>query len=174
VPLAVAPTEAPAAFVSNAAFSALSSDAAPFVIGRAIADLHPVLWARVSFKTVSELRMLLETAHRVAEMETPQAASASTFAASIRRAMTREEHDELHRALQAIERRNRPPEVEHWLHVTSATAVRVGLLLSGSVDVAWRALQAEKKASLRADLVTFAVSEEHMHLRETIGLAVRG
>jgi tetratricopeptide (TPR) repeat protein len=176
--LTVAPTQSPALFVSFQSLDAAPAGALPFVLGRHLAELHPLLLARAAFPTASELRMLYETATRAAQMELPAEADRS-MPALLRKAMSDDERTELDAMTRAIASHGLPPDVETWHHLANVSTMRAGLLLAGNVDAAWEAMRREERlsgafpaAELRAELLTFSVSDEHFRIRQAIGMAV--
>jgi tetratricopeptide (TPR) repeat protein len=170
--LSAAPIQTPALFVSSQAARQLPSDLMPFVVARHVAELHPLFGARAAFRTVSELRMLLDTALRCRE-ERAQSGETARFHAAIRNAMSEDEFAELDALVGKLKGRLEAPDVDGWLHHTNVVCARAGLLMIGSVDAAIRATNLPGGCGsneLRQELLSFAVSEEHMALREVLKL----
>ena len=177
-PFAVSSAGTPVLFVSFSAIDALAPGTLPFVLGRSIAELHPLLVARSAFPTASEMRLLFETAVRAIEED--GTVETSSAVAALRSGLTEDERGELAAAIAMTRDRPQPPDFERFHHLLDVTTMRVGLLLQGVVDRAWEAMRHETRlacdfpaAELRAELLTFAVSGEYLRLRDATGLTVR-
>jgi tetratricopeptide (TPR) repeat protein len=178
VPFAVAPTPAPALFVSLPAAEALPPELLVFLIGRRLAELRPELIAHALFPTLSELRALLQTALRVA-VATPAAPPQNPDEAAIARAMEPIEVEGLRDTVSAIVGTEAHADIRRWLQLADLSASRAALLLTGDVDLAWRAMQREPRSpsdlapdAWRAEMLSFAVSDEYADLRAAIGVDV--
>ncbi len=86
---------------------------------------------------------------------------------------------ELRGAVRRLRERGGSIDVGRFCRALDATARRAGLLLSGALDVAAADLSREPMFSRRrpreervADLLVHSVSEEHLGLRRSLGLAV--
>jgi hypothetical protein len=70
--------------------------------------------------------------------------------------------------------------VKRWLQAADLSMSRVGLLLVGDIEIAWRAIQREPRApgdltpaQWRAEMLAFQESDTYAELREAIGVALR-
>ncbi len=189
-PIRVAPTARPEIQLSLAALDTVPAGSLPFVVGRALADLHPLLAVRSAAQTVvtdsertlctpAKLRSLFEVATRaVAAGE--EACIGDADATALRRALTDQERSELTVFVGMVADRPDAPDFERLHQLLEASATRVGLLLQGAIDRAWAVIVRERgqssalpSAELRQELAMFTVSPEHLALRERLGLNVR-
>jgi tetratricopeptide (TPR) repeat protein len=175
--ICVASAPTPEVHVSFAAIDALPAGSLPFVAGRALAALHPVLAVHAERRTAAQLRDLFAIAAKVVD---PEATIGDEEAATLREALTEDEHRALAAAVTVIGDRATPPDFERLSELIAISALRAGLLVQGAVDRAWAVILRESGQScelpsleLRQELLTFAVGPEHTTLRERTGLAVR-
>lgn len=178
VPFAVAPTPTPALFVSLPAAEAVPPELLVFLVAQRLAELRPELVAHALFPTLSELKTLLKTALRVA-VATRMAPPKDEGEAAIARSLEPQELEGLRYAVSAIVGTEAQADVRHWHQQADLSIGRAGLLLAGDFEVAWRAMQREPRspsdltaAEWRAEMLRFAVSDEHAELREAIGVCV--
>jgi len=178
VPFAVAPTPAPALFVSLPAAEAVPPELLVFLVGRRLAELRPELVAHALFPTLSELRGLLKTAMRVA-VATRDAPPHDPDEAAIAQAMEPIEVEGLRDTVSAIVGTEAHADIRRWLQLADLSVSRAALLLTGDVDLAWRAMQREPRSpsdlapdAWRTEMLSFAVSDEYADLRTAIGVDV--
>ena len=178
VPFAVAPTPTPALFVSMPMVEAVPPELLVFLVGQRLAELRPELVAHALFPTLSELKTLLKTALRVA-VATRTAPPKDSDEAAIARALEPQELEGLREAVSAIVGTEAQADVRHWHQQADLSIARAGLLLTGDFELTWRAMQREPRspsdlapAEWRAEMLRFAVSDEHADLREAIGVCV--
>jgi tetratricopeptide (TPR) repeat protein len=178
VPFAVAPTPAPALFVSLPAVEAVPPELLVFLVARRLAELQPELVAHALFPTLGELKVLSKTALRVA-VATTTAPPQNDEEAEIARAMLPEELEGLRAAVSSIMGAEAHPDVHHWHQQADLSIGRAAVLLTGDLDLAWRAFQREPRSpsdlgpnEWHAEMMRFAVSEEHAELRDAIGVSV--
>ncbi|HEY2516598.1 MAG TPA: hypothetical protein VGI39_37265 [Polyangiaceae bacterium] len=176
-PLVAVPGSAPEVAASFATIDALPAGSIPFVVGRALADLHPVMAVRASCDSPAAMRDLYEHALRTVSRDFESTVDGfDGFLAAI----TDVERAELSAYLQMVEDRPEGPDFDALYRLLDLSALRAGMLLQGGVDRAWAVLVRECRSSgelpgtdLREELLMFAVSAEHVNLRERAGLAVR-
>jgi hypothetical protein len=120
--------------------------------------------------------MLYETTTRAVSLD-PATDEKSSHASALRKAMTDDERTELEEMIRAISAKGLPPDMERWQHLANVSTMRAGLVLLGNVDTAWEAIRREERfsgafpaAELRAELLTFSVSEEFFRMRQAIGM----
>jgi tetratricopeptide (TPR) repeat protein len=178
VPLAVAPSPSPALFVSLEAAEAIPQDLLPFLVARRVAELRPELAAHALFPTVGELKSLLKGAVRAA-LSGPRGDGAKPHERALAQALEPKELEALRNAVSTVIGNAAKVDMRRWVQLADVTLSRVGLLLVGDVDVAWRALAREARSpgdlsanEAREELVAFAVSEEHADLRVAIGVSL--
>lgn len=178
VPFAVAATPTPALFVSLPACETLPPELLRFLAARRLAELRPELLAHALFPTLSELKTLLKTALRVAVTRLG-APGQSEDDAAIARAMTSQELEGLRDAVSSIVGTETRADVRRWHQHADLTTSRAALLLSGDMDLAWRAMQREPRSPAdlapsewRSEMLRFLVSDEHADLRDAIGICV--
>jgi tetratricopeptide (TPR) repeat protein len=176
-PLAVVAAEHPTVVCAIEPLDALPRDTLPFLVGRVLAELQPELAPRAFFPTVTELRSLLATALRFARGT--QDPAHKRFDAELRRTMAHDEIAELRAAVARLTAASPQVDIAKWLRVAGASSARVGLLLAGDVDAAYRGMQRGghgpsdlTPTELRKELLFFAVSDAHAELREAIGVAI--
>jgi tetratricopeptide (TPR) repeat protein len=177
-PLAVAPTPAPALFVSLPAVEAVPPELLVFLVGRRLAELRPELVAHALFPTHTELKTLLKTALRVA-VAGPNAPLQNADEAAIARSLQPFEMEGLREAVSTIVGSGAQAGIRRWMHLADLSISRAALLLTGDVDVAWRSMQREPRqpgdlppADWRKEMLAFAVSDEYTDLRDAIGVNV--
>ncbi len=178
VPLSVAPTPEPALFVSLPAVEALAPDLLPFLVARRLAELRPELVAHALFPTRSELRALLKGALRVA-VSTRASPPKHPDEVEIAAALTPDETEALREAVSSIVGTQSRADIRTWHQQVDLSTSRAALLLTGDLDVAWRAVQQEPRSAAdltttewRAAMLRFFVSDEHGDLRSAIGTSV--
>jgi hypothetical protein len=178
VPFVVAPTPSPAWFVSMPAVEAIPPELLVFQVGRRLAELRPELMAHALFPTLTELKTLLKTALRVA-VATPAAPPQNADEAAIARTLEAREVEGLRDAVSTIVGAHTQADVRGWLQLADLSISRAALLLTGDVELAWRAMQHEPRSpsglapsDWRKAMLTFAVSDEYADLREAIGVNV--
>ena len=181
VPFAVAPTESPALFVSIPAAEAIPSDLLPYLVARRIAELRPDLVAHALFPTEPELKGLLKAAMRIAVAggsPTPGEALKPAELA-LARAMLPSEIEALRGAVSLVIGNAERVEIRRWLKLADASLSRVGMLLAGDFETAWRAMQCEARApgdltpdEWRREMLGFTVSDEYADLRGAIGVSI--
>lgn len=173
---AVAP--GPAFFVALDQVEALPRAVIPFLVGKRIAEMRPELAAKAFFPSKEELTTLLATAVRIHASMAARASLKPTQSALLL-AMSPEERVELTASLEKAQREGATLDLKKWLAYADVSSSRAGLLLAGDVDAAWRGLLRDGKTASdlpalerRAELLRFAVSEEHGELREAIGVSL--
>jgi tetratricopeptide (TPR) repeat protein len=178
LPLSVAPTPEAALFVSLPAVEALAPDLLPFLVARRLAELRPDLVAHALFPTRSELRALLKGALRVA-ISTRAAPPKHPDEAAIAAALEPTEADALREAVSLVVGTQTRADVRTWHQQVDLSTSRAALLLTGDLDVAFRAAQCEPRSPTdltvtewRAEMLRFLVSDEHADLRAAIGTSV--
>jgi hypothetical protein len=179
----------PTIIVSADAVSALTPGMLSFLAGKRLAEHRPALMARALFPSVTELSLILQTAIRIARggvsadvgdgRNRKSKVLSSSFDDAIRRAMSQDELTRLRRAVEALFRPGAAADLARWSQLSDLTATRAGLLLSGSVEVARRAMSHERQHASDLpprvrlkELVLFAVSDEYADLRGAIGVSV--
>jgi tetratricopeptide (TPR) repeat protein len=177
-PFAVAPTPAPALFVSLPAAEAVPPELLVFLVGRRLAELRPELVAHALFPTLTELRSLLMTALRVA-VTTPSAPSQNPDEIAIARALEPFEMEGLREAVSAIVGTEAQADLRRWLQFADLSISRAALVLTGDFDTAWQAMQREARSpgdlprdEWRKHMLAFSVSEKYGELRSAIGVSV--
>lgn len=178
VPMVVAPTAQPTLFVSVPALEGIAPDLLPFLVARRVAELRPELVAHALFPTLSELKALLRGALRVAvatHARPPRGAEEAAVAAAVLPA----EMEELRTAVSAIVGTQKRADVRRWHQQVALATSRAGLLVTGDLDLACRAVQCEGRtaadltpAEWRSEMLRFLVSDEHADLRAAIGVNV--
>lgn len=178
VPLRVAPTPEPALFVSLTALEAIAPDLLPFLVARRLAELRPELVAHALFPTLSELRSLLKGALRVA-IATHAAPPKHPDEVAIAAALGPVETEALREAVSSIVGTQTRADIRAWHQQVDLSTSRAALLLTGDLDVAWRAMQCDPRSPAdltatewRAEMLRFLVSDEHADLRAAIGVGV--
>jgi tetratricopeptide (TPR) repeat protein len=68
-------------------------------------------------------------------------------------------------------RARRSMDISRWSRALVRTGTRIGLLLSGDLLRVGRAVDAEEGAAALDDLISFALSAEHLELRDQLGLS---
>ncbi|HEY8089208.1 MAG TPA: hypothetical protein VIF09_15220, partial [Polyangiaceae bacterium] len=178
VPFVVAATPTPALFVSLPAAEAIPPELLVFLVARRLAELRPELVAHALFPTLGELRTLLKTALRVA-VTSPRTPGQSADDAAIAQALDPHEMEALREAVSAIVGTESRADIRRWHQQADLSIARAALLLTGDFDLAWRGMQCETRSpsdlapgEWRAEMLRFAVSDEHSDLRDAIGVCV--
>jgi len=178
VPFTVAATPTPALFVSLPACETMPLELLRFLIVRRLAELRPELLAHALFPTLSELKTLMKTALRVAVTKLG-APGQSEDDAAIMRAMTSAELEGLRDAVSSIVGVDTRADIRGWHQQADLATSRAALLLTGDMDLAWRAMQREPRSPAdlgatdwRAEMLRFLVSDEHAELRDAVGICV--
>lgn len=178
VPFTVAATPTPALFVSLPACETLPPELLRFLVVRRLAELRPELLAHALFPTLSELKTLLKTALRVAVTRLGAPGQKEDDAA-IARAMEPAELEGLRDAVSSIVGTEAHADIRRWHQQADLSTSRAALLLTGDMDLAWRAMQREPRSPAdlgptdwRAEMLRFLVSDEHADLRDAIGICV--
>ncbi len=178
VPLSVAPTPEAALFVSLPALESIAPDLLPFLVARRLSELRPELVAHALFPTMSELRSLLKGAVRVA-VATRAAPPKHPDEIAIAAALGPAETDALREAVSAVVGAQTRADIRAWHQQVDLSTSRPAVLLTGDLDVAWRAMQCEPRSPAdltatewRAEMLRFFVSDEHAELRAAIGVSV--
>ncbi|HEX8790307.1 MAG TPA: hypothetical protein VF765_05095 [Polyangiaceae bacterium] len=178
VPFAVAATPTPALFVSLQACETLPPELLRFLVVRRLAELRPELLAHALFPTLSELKTLLKTALRVAVTRLG-APGQSEDDACIMRAMQSHELEGLRDAVSSVVGTEARADIRRWHQDADLTTSRAALLLTGDIELAWRAIQREPRSPAdlapsdwRSEMLRFLVSDEHAELRDAIGICV--
>ncbi|WP_176065004.1 hypothetical protein [Anaeromyxobacter diazotrophicus] len=156
-----------------------------FLVARAAARVRArsALADRLSAAALREL--LSATVRLIAPEDTSLGVPAEALARAVARAVPRKVRKALEEPVHAL-LVSGAPEVAEWQEGLAATAGRAGLLVAGDVPAALalvlaegapaagradRAAAARDLAPLR-DLLLFAASDEHLRLRQRLGLAV--
>jgi hypothetical protein len=176
----VAPAPAPALFVSLAAFESTPADLLPFLVARRVGELRPDFIAHALFPTAGELKSLLKASVRIAlATGTNGVSSLKPDEQRLARVMTTKELNDLRAATSTVVGGAERVDIKRWLELADASLSRVGLLLAGDFDTAWRSMQREARApgdlapaEWRKEMLAFAVSDEHADLRGAIGVGV--
>jgi tetratricopeptide (TPR) repeat protein len=178
VPLSVAPTPMPALFVSLPAVEGVPPDLLPFLVARRLSELRPEMLAHALFPTLSEIKSLLKTAVRVA-VATRNAPPKNEDEARIAACLEHAEMEELREAVSRVVGAQDRADLRRWHQQADLSISRAALLLTGDMEVAWRAMQREGRSpsdlapkDWRAEMLRFAVSREHADLRDAIGVSV--
>ncbi len=160
----------PSILLAPAALPMTDARFVPAMVGASVAELHPLLAARVAFRSVSEVRLLLESAMRACPKDTD--ADVSRAHAALRFAMTRDEHEEITEALARLRARPGGASVDAWCLSAMVTSARAALVLTGNLDATYRALApsfGSVAEEIRRELLSFAVSASYVTLRTRIG-----
>jgi hypothetical protein len=178
VPLSIAPAPGPALFVSLDAAASIPDDLLNFLIARRLAELRPELTAHALFPTVGELKSLHKASVRAA-LAGPKGEGAKPQEIALAKALEKRELELLREAVSSVIGVGQHLDIRRWVQLADVTMSRVGLLLAGDIDVAWRALQRETRSpgdlalsESRAEMLAYAVSDEYSELRGAIGVAI--
>ncbi len=178
VPLSVAPTPQAALFVSLPAVEALAPDLLPFLVARRLAELRPSSWPTLCSRRAASFRALLKGALRVA-ISTRAAPPKHPDEAAIAAALEPGEAEALREAVSAVVGTQARADVRTWHQQVDLSTSRAALLLTGDLEVAFRAAQCEPRSATdltitewRAEMLRFLVSDEHADLRAAIGTNV--
>ncbi|MGH7296353.1 MAG: hypothetical protein ACRELB_15545 [Polyangiaceae bacterium] len=178
VPFVVAATPTPALFVSLPAAEAVPRELLVFLVARRLAELRPELVAHALFPTLGELKTLLKTALRVA-VTTHRTPAQGADDAAIAQALAPHEMEALREAVSAIVGTESRADIRRWHQQADLTIARAALLLTGDFELAWRGMQCDTRSpsdltpgEWRAEMLRFAVGDEHADLREAIGVCV--
>ncbi len=172
-----APTRSPALLASIPVLEALPQTLHPFVVGKRVFELMPVLLARAVCPTVTELTAALGSAARiVASDKQPRAPADEALRTKLKRAELAVLADAVS---QGLARGLGVSDVERWSQLADLSSSRAGLLLVGDVELARAALVREPQGPsdmpLREqtrELVTFALSDAFAQMRQVLGAAV--
>ncbi len=178
------PIEPIASLLGSTLLSGWSHPELMFVFGKHL-TLHSGEHAvRAQFPSVIELEALLGAAIKVAIPSfTPRPSSAEAVQrvhGALVRELRPDERERLVHVVAGVAEHGSRPDVGRWMQCSDLTAIRAGLLMCGDLPVAAKVVRQEPTIAgmLSArdkltDLVRFAVSDAHAHLRKALGIAVR-
>jgi hypothetical protein len=175
-----------ALIVSPDTVAAMGTEGLAFIIGKRLAELRPELMARPFFPTTTELAAVLAAAVRITQnpQKRPIAAhepDAATlrFEQAVGATLSSEQRATLLKAIQTAQQSGRKLDVKRWSQLADITSTRAGLLLSGHVDIARKAMMHETQSPCDlpprerlAAMLLWATSDEYAELRAALGIAV--
>ena len=174
--------EAPTVLCGNKAMRGRSLAELAFLVGRHLAyhvGSHRLL---LYFPSIEELTACFLAAIRIIM---PEVAAPATIRASVMELergislrITDAQRAQLAAAVAAFESQGSRANLAEWVAAVERCVTRAGYLLAGDLDVAAGVLGGEPRGVLEAetklaDLLAFAVSEEHHALREAMGVAIQ-
>lgn len=152
-----------------------------FWIGHELSFLWPEHLLRVLVPELSSQAVLILTAVAMAEPEQPlpggQEQAIRAQLSHLTRYMELDDFEAVSAAVRHLLAQPEPFDLARWNRAVEASALRAGLLLSGDVGVACRALASLDLPSAqhqiaRVELLRFALGDLHQSLRSALGLAV--
>ena len=180
-PLAIAPSAVPALVSSCEALDSLSHEAIAFLVGKRLADLRPELFGRTIFPTVTEMTTALAAAVRIVKGEASPDPASTRSDRELASLMTPDERNMLQGAVLRATTAGTKLDVKQWSRLADLSSSRVGLLLSGHVEYARRAMLQDGQNACdlppRArvhQMCLFATSDAFAELRAAIGVDVAG
>lgn len=168
----------PTLSISLATSATVSSDILNFLCTKRLAEQQPALRARSLFPSVQELKQLFFTTTQLA---TSGAGSMMRpgWDGGLGAVMSPEERAALRGLVAGVASSGQKLDVKRWLQLAEVTAMRAGVLISGSLAAAQRAMQLEPRMpddlgaqAWLGELGLYAVSEQYFELRETIHVAI--
>jgi hypothetical protein len=182
--LTSAPAITPTSIAGAAALTGLSNRELVFLCTKHLCDQRSAVRLRVFFPSVSELRILIFSALRLAA---PKIAVPAELEKAVQVTAQELEHHFDSRRLESVGRvvkrwvaDGEKTDVRDWIHAAELTACRAGLIASG--DLASAKFVLEREVSMPGeltlldklrDLVRFAVSDDHLAVRKELGIAIR-
>jgi tetratricopeptide (TPR) repeat protein len=179
--LAAVMTEEPTVVVGQKVLRGRSLPELAFLVGRHLAyhvGAHELL---LYYPSIEELSACFLAAVKIIlpEVEAPPAVrvAATELGRAIGLRLTEGQRVDLAAAVAAFEAQGSVANLAAWVAAVERCATRAGYLLAADLEVAANILRAEPRAVLDAeakiaDLLAFAVSDEHHALRAAMGIAI--
>jgi tetratricopeptide (TPR) repeat protein len=174
--------EEPTVFAGQKVLRGRSLPELAFFVGRHLAyhvGGHRLL---LYYPSIEEMTACFLAALRIILPEVPAPAPMRAAVLELERAIalriTESQRVDLAAAVAAFEAAGSRAHLAEWVAMVERCATRAGYLLAGDLEVAAAILKSEPRSLLdadtkMADLLGFAVSDEHRALREALGIAVQ-
>ncbi len=179
-----APTATPAALASKSLGSGLGLPELAFLWARRLVSFRPEHRITVFLPNAAELEDFVRAAQVLGAGSERSfkrlEGDTKLFGRGLKRHLRGADRGPLEAAAKAVPRESIPAMVSAYRRSIDLCAGRAGLLASGDLSLALRMTErfpqhgAATREEQSADLLTFAVSDEYLALRERLGIALRG
>ena len=152
-----------------------------FVLGKYLTYFHPSHLFAGTYGSAA-LKMLYSAALRFVHPEIKvegNAEDVESLREELARKISNPQANQLGAAVEHFHSRNKTPGLSRWLTNVELTANHAGLLACGDLDVAAKSLAQESISFSKLppkekvkELVLYAISEDHLELRKTVGINV--
>jgi tetratricopeptide (TPR) repeat protein len=179
--VAAVPGEAPSVLIGSGALRGRSLPDLAFLVGRQLAYFAGTNELLLYFPSIDELSACFLAAVTLVRPALPLPASVREPTVALREALARRmpavDRKALEAAVTAFEANGARADLAAWAAAVERTATRAGYVLAGDLGVVATLLRAEPRSVLTAeqkiaDLLGFAVSDEHHAIREALGVAI--
>ena len=180
--LASVPAEEPSVVIGNKVLRGRSLAELAFFVGRHLAyhvGAHRML---LYYPSIEDLSACFLAAVKAAVPDAPVPAAirapVTELARGIALRLSEDQRAELAKAVAAFAENGSRANLGEWVAAVERCASRAGYLLAGDLDAAAAVLKSEPRTVLDADakiadLLAFAVSEDHHELRNALGVAIQ-
>jgi hypothetical protein len=167
--------------IGKAALRGRSLGELAFIAGHHLALRLPEHELVAHLRTVDELSACFLAALHIVLGSTPATGEAAKAVKSLAKMygsqQTPEEREELEAAVQSFSDAGGRVNLHRWIESVETCAARAGLLLCGDLETATTILRADEHRLIDAekiidDLLAFAVSDAHISLRTSLGVAL--
>ena len=156
-----------------------------FLLARRLTFMRPEYYLKMLLPTNTELKVVVLSAIVMVQPRFPvppnMVAPVQQYLPALQKRMPPHALEQLGAVVQRFVQATPEINLAKWGHAVDAVAHRAGLVMSGDLDVAARAVAAESVAvdgpSVKdkvKDLVLFSISEEHFAVRAQLGLTIGG
>ncbi|HMI91944.1 MAG TPA: tetratricopeptide repeat protein [Polyangiales bacterium] len=177
--LAYATTLPPASVCGSALLSGVNPLEVIFIVGKHLSYYRGEHFIRAMFQTKDELKLVLAASMQIAGVELSDP-HVDALAKQIRANMQPADLELLNSIGKRFVESGARTDIKQWMRMVELTGCRAGFLLSNSLEISARMVQAEPpmgaveltpKEKIE-ELLLFAVSDQYFRLREALGIKI--